>query len=65
MAKLPPKPRNIVHEYFPIGSESPMNNIDGAFEAMLVAEGRHPKPVSYTHLPSPRDVEESRMPSSA
>ena len=22
-------------------------------------------PVSYTHLPSPRDVEESRMPSSA
>ena len=23
------------------------------------------RPVSYTHLPSPRDVEESRMPSSA
>ena len=29
MAKLPPKPMNIVHEYFPIGSESPMNYIVG------------------------------------
>tara|TARA_Y100000996_G_C22434475_1_gene607098 strand:+ start:68 stop:478 length:411 start_codon:yes stop_codon:yes gene_type:complete len=29
MAKLPPKPMNIVHEYFPIGSESPMNYVVG------------------------------------
>lgn len=45
MARLPKKPANIVHEFFPVGTDghSPMNNIDGAFEAMLVAEGRHPK----------------------
>ena len=45
MARLPKKPVNIVHEFFPVGTDghSPMNNIDGAFEAMLVAEGRHPK----------------------
>lgn len=29
MAKLPPKPMNIVHEYFPVGSESPMNYVIG------------------------------------
>ena len=29
MAKLPPKPMNIVHEYFPVGSESPMNYVVG------------------------------------
>tara|TARA_B100000287_G_scaffold241262_1_gene226744 strand:+ start:41 stop:316 length:276 start_codon:yes stop_codon:yes gene_type:complete len=30
MAKLPPKPMNIVHEYFPVGTDghSPMNYID-------------------------------------
>ena len=45
MARLPKKPVNIVHEFFPVGTDghSPMNKIDGAFEAMLVAEGRHPK----------------------
>jgi len=30
MSKLPPKPMNIVHEYFPVGTDghSPMNYID-------------------------------------
>ena len=33
----------------------------GEFVAIMGSSGS----VSYTHLPSPRDVEESRMPSSA
>ena len=45
MARLPKKPGNIVHEFFPVGTDghSPMNNIDGAFEAMQYVKGKHPK----------------------
>ena len=45
MARLPKKPGNIVHEFFPVGTDghSPMDNIDGAWEAKLLAEGKHPK----------------------
>mgnify|MGYP001124089354 CR=1 FL=1 len=45
MARLPKKPANIVHEFFPVGTDghSPMNNIDGAFEAMQYVKGKHPK----------------------
>lgn len=42
MAKLPPKPRNIVHDYFPVGTDghSPMNALDGsAWEAMKFKQG--------------------------
>ena len=41
MAKLPPKPMNIVHEYFPIGSESPMNK--GAFDVYKELKGKRIK----------------------
>ena len=34
-------------------------------QSLLVKSHFTTEPVSYTHLPSPRDVEESRMPSSA
>ncbi len=45
MARLPKKPANIVHEFFPVGTDghSPMNNIDGAFEGMQYVKGKHPK----------------------
>ena len=37
-----------------------------AYEALLdLIFSRELKPVSYTHLPSPRDLSTSRMPSSA
>ena len=35
------------------------------FKSLAVSSGLSIKAVSYTHSPSPRDVEESRMPSSA
>ncbi len=41
MAKLPPKPMNVVHEYFPVGTDgqNPFNKVDTVAYKMVDVDG--------------------------